>query len=215
VTVRLIEPPATPPPPPDPVPDKPVEAAPVVHDAPRPRPRPPRAPAIAAAPREPPPQDPTAVATPEPPAFGISMESTSAQGRGPALPVGSPGGGPPARGSGSGSGSGTPGTGPRAAIADFEATVLPVPQGSCFGTYTDEARAAGIEGTVVLDLVVGDDGRAKDIQVVAGLPQGLTQAAVSALRRCRFSPGERAGLAVPVKIRGFKIHFVLESSNGP
>jgi hypothetical protein len=45
--------------------------------------------------------------------------------------------------------------------------------------------------------------------VVSGLTHGLTEAAITALRECRFSPGKKSGEAVPVRVRGFKIRFVL------
>jgi hypothetical protein len=38
--------------------------------------------------------------------------------------------------------------------------------------------------------------RARDIEVVA-------------LRACRFTPGEKGGQQVPVRVRGFKIRFLL------
>ena len=63
---------------------------------------------------------------------------------------------------------------------------------------------------MVLDLVVGADGRAKNIKVVAGLGHGLNEAAVAALKACRFTPGERSGVPVPVRIREFKIRFFLD-----
>jgi TonB family protein len=88
---------------------------------------------------------------------------------------------------------------------------MPLPRGRCAGQYTDEARSAAIEGVVVLDLVVDDRGRARDVSVVAGLPHGLTEAAVAALASCTFTPGERDGQPVAVRIRGFKIRFVLDS----
>ena len=87
---------------------------------------------------------------------------------------------------------------------------MPLPRGRCAGAYTDAAREAGVEGVVVLDLVVDEQGRAREITVVEKLPHGLTEAAVAALRACRFDPGERAGVAVPVRVRGFKIRFVLD-----
>jgi TonB family protein len=87
---------------------------------------------------------------------------------------------------------------------------MPLPRGRCSGTYTEAAREAGIEGAVVLDLVVDEHGRARDITVVEGLPHGLTEAAIAALRACQFDPGERSGAAVPVRVRGFKIRFLLE-----
>ena len=32
---------------------------------------------------------------------------------------------------------------------------------------------------------------------------------IAALRSCQFTPGEKGGVAVPVRVRGFKIRFVL------
>jgi len=62
---------------------------------------------------------------------------------------------------------------------------------------------------VVLDLVVGADGRAREIHVVQGLGHGLSEAAVAALVGCRFKPGVREGKPVAVRVRGFKIRLVL------
>jgi periplasmic protein TonB len=143
------------------------------------------------------------------PTFGISMESTSEKGAGPAMPVGNtlqvkptkPAAAPAA-------------VKPLAAPAlAYEVTKMPLPKGQCRGEYSDEARSAGIEGTVVLDVVVGEDGAPRDIKVVQGLGHGLTEAAVAALRRCRFTPGERDGKPVPVRLRTFKIRFVLQGGD--
>jgi TonB family protein len=87
---------------------------------------------------------------------------------------------------------------------------MPLPEGRCAGRYTDEARQAAIEGTVVLDIIVDENGRVRDIHVVSGLPHGLTQAAITALKECRFSPGEKDGTRVPVRVPGFKIRFLLD-----
>lgn len=149
-----------------------------------------------------------AVVAPEataPPVFGVTMESTSQGGTGPALPVGNTTTPQPTQGA--------PTTRPAAApVAAFEVTKMPLPQGRCSGTYTEEARAAGIEGVVVLDLVVDEAGRARDIKVVSGLEHGLTEAAIAALKKCQFSPGEKGGEKVPVRVRGFKIRFVLQDA---
>jgi TonB family protein len=90
---------------------------------------------------------------------------------------------------------------------------MPLPLGRCAGKYTEEAKAAAVEGVVVLDIVVGEDGRARDIKVTSGLPHGLTEAALDAVRACKFSPGEKNGAAVPVRIREFKIRFVLQTDD--
>ena len=143
----------------------------------------------------------------EPPRFGVSMASVSQAGNGPAMPVGSP------AGSGSGGGRG-PIAGPGVAhpVAAVDVTRMPLPQGSCAGKYTDEARAAAIEGVVVLDLVVDAEGRARDIVVVEALSHGLTDAALRALAACRFTPGERSGVAVAVRVRSFKVSFRLQDA---
>lgn len=146
-----------------------------------------------------------AVVAPEataPPVFGVTMESTSQGGSGPVMPVGNTTTPQPTQG--------PPTTKPAAApVAAFEVTKMPLPRGRCSGKYTEEARAAALEGTVVLDLVVDETGRARDIKVVSGLDHGLTEAAITALKECQFSPGEKGGEKVPVRVRGFKIRFVM------
>ena len=146
-------------------------------------------------------------ATPARPRFGASMSSSSQASPGPATPVGDtarpvadPGSGGPA-----GRGDGEP-------VAAALVTRMPLPRGRCAGRYTDAARAAAVEGTVVLDLVVDAQGKAREITVREGLPHGLSEAAVAALRACPFTPGERAGQPVPVRVRGFKIRFVLQEA---
>ncbi len=57
---------------------------------------------------------------------------------------------------------------------------------------------------------VDEHGRARDITVVEGLSHGLTEAAIAALQACTFTPGEKDGQPVPVRIRGFKIRFLME-----
>lgn len=208
IEIRVVEPPRhtpepepPPQPPPVPTPEPPPEVA------PRPRPRQP--------PRQPAPAEPTPTETPAEPAlnpnattsaagsgpvFGVTMESTS-QGGTTNVPVGNTAAAtPPAT---------APAGGAPAAAAAHEVTKMPLPQGRCSGAYTAAARTAGIEGVVVLDLVVDETGKPRDIKVVEGLEHGLTEAAVAAVRACRFTPGEREGAPVAVRVRGFKIRFVL------
>ncbi len=90
-----------------------------------------------------------------------------------------------------------------------EVSKLPTVRGECRGQYTEAAREAAIEGTVMLRLVVGPDGATRDIKVVRGLGHGLDAAAVAALERCRFDPGMRDGEAVAVRIP-FKVQFRLD-----
>jgi len=169
------------------------------------------APTVAPVAKDTPPPDHPAVTTDttETPTFGVSMESTSQAGGGPSMPVGSPGGPPEGHGGGA---TDTKGKGEGVApVPAYEVTKMPLPHGRCTGKYTDEAKVAAIEGTVVLDIVVGADGRVRDVHVVSGLPHGLTEAAIAAIKACTFSPGQKGDTAVPVRIREFKVRFGLES----
>ena len=199
VSVRVLEPepPKEPEKPPEPKPLEPKTA-----DIPKTRPV--HAPLVAPVARDAPPPDHPAVEVSdsnEAPVFGVNLESTSQQG-GTAVSVGNTLA--PSAGSASTAAKALP-----PPVAAFEATKLPLPQGRCFGKYTDEARAAGLEGTVVLDLTVDEKGHARDISIVQGLGQGLSDAAKRALHECQFTPGEKDGKPVAVRIRGFKIEFVL------
>jgi len=54
--------------------------------------------------------------------------------------------------------------------------------------YSLDARKKKINGTVVLSLTVGVDGRAHDIKVEKGLGYGLDEKAVEAVSRWKFEP---------------------------
>src|SRR5262249_48244212 len=49
--------------------------------------------------------------------------------------------------------------------------------------YTQEARDKKIEGVVVLSVVFGADAQLRDIEVVKGLPYGLTEKALEAAKK--------------------------------
>jgi TonB family protein len=66
--------------------------------------------------------------------------------------------------------------------------------------YSEEARKAKYQGTVVLWLVVGPDGRAHDIRVQSSLGMGLDEKAIEAIRQWRFEPGRKAGVPVAVQV---------------
>jgi TonB family protein len=55
-------------------------------------------------------------------------------------------------------------------------------------SYTDAARNAEIEGTVVLRVVFAADGKVTNIRVVVGLPKGLTERSIEAARKIKFVP---------------------------
>ena len=64
--------------------------------------------------------------------------------------------------------------------------------------YTEEARRRGVSGDVVLEIVVRSDGSVGEVKVLQGLPGGLNERAIDAVRQWRFSPARRFGTPVDV-----------------
>jgi TonB family protein len=67
-------------------------------------------------------------------------------------------------------------------------------------SYSKEARADKIEGIVVLYLIVGVDGKPRDIRVARSIGHGLDEKAIEAVRKWRFAPSTDNGTPVPVAI---------------
>jgi len=64
--------------------------------------------------------------------------------------------------------------------------------------YTEDARARGVTGDVVLEIVIRSDGSVGDVKVLRGLGSGLDERAVTAVRNWKFSPARRLGTPVDV-----------------
>jgi periplasmic protein TonB len=72
--------------------------------------------------------------------------------------------------------------------------------------YSDAAVKAKYQGTVVLMVVIGPDGRAFDIHVSKGLGLGLDEKAIEAVRNWRFKPaygpnGKPAAVSAPIEVQ--------------
>ena len=126
--------------------------------------------------------------------------------------------GPPSNGTGSGSGIGSgsgggigsgrgPGAGPgsgggigggvyRVGGGVSAPRILYAPDPS----YSEDARKAKYQGTVVLWTVIGPDGRPRDIKIARSLGMGLDEKAIEALRQWKFEPALKDGRPVPVQI---------------
>ena len=83
-----------------------------------------------------------------------------------------------------------------AAAGDYEAVEespalihLPRPD------YPQIARVAGVEGVVLLQLLIGEDGRVEDVRILDG-PEMLREAAVTAAKQGRFRPAQNQGRPV-------------------
>jgi TonB family protein len=66
--------------------------------------------------------------------------------------------------------------------------------------YTEEGRRRGVEGDVVMEVVVRADGTIGNVRVIQGLGSGLDQRAIDAVRQWRFFPARRLGAAVDVMV---------------
>ena len=67
--------------------------------------------------------------------------------------------------------------------------------------YTEKARREQITGTVVLRGVFSASGSVVNIEVLSGLPHGLTENAVEAARKIKFHPAVKDGKRVATKIQ--------------
>jgi TonB family protein len=68
--------------------------------------------------------------------------------------------------------------------------------------YSSDARKAGLQGTVLVSLIVGTDGIPQNVKVLRGLGLGLDQKAVEAVQGWKFQPAAKAGeaIAVPAQV---------------
>jgi protein TonB len=87
---------------------------------------------------------------------------------------------------------------PTIVTADFE-IAAPEIEDRVEPHYTEPARHAGIEGVVIVELVIDVDGAVESVKVHRGLPLGLTQNAVDAVRQWRFAPSTYNGHPVAVR----------------
>jgi len=68
--------------------------------------------------------------------------------------------------------------------------------------YTQAAKDARIQGTVIMDAVVLDDGTVGEVKVTRSLDavHGLDEAAVNATKQWQFKPGTKDGKPVAVRV---------------
>jgi periplasmic protein TonB len=74
--------------------------------------------------------------------------------------------------------------------------------------YSEEARKAKFQGTVLLFVIVDEHGNPRDIKVIRPLGLGLDQKAVEAVEKWKFSPGKKDGKPVPVQAQ-IEVNFRL------
>jgi TonB family protein len=99
-------------------------------------------------------------------------------------------------GGGAGALGGTPGGGNSGPV-DTQPVLLNRPRPN----YTEEARKNKIQGSVLVEVVIGTDGAVKQVRVIRGLPDGLTENAIQAAYQLRFRPAMRNGQPVQFRKR--------------
>jgi TonB family protein len=77
--------------------------------------------------------------------------------------------------------------------------------------YTDQARAAKLNGICILSLIVSGDGVPQDIKVTRSLGMGLDEEAIKAVSQYRFNPAMYQGQPVSVQVN-IEVNFQLYQS---
>jgi protein TonB len=64
--------------------------------------------------------------------------------------------------------------------------------------YTEEARQGRVQGVVLLQAVIDAEGNVTNIDLIKGLPLGLSESAMKTVKEWKFEPARRDGVPVPV-----------------
>src|SRR5215831_6720042 len=84
--------------------------------------------------------------------------------------------------------------------------------------YTEPARAAKVQGTVVLEAIISEDGIPHVMKVVQSAGYGLDESATKALEKWQFHPALKEGKPVKVLLNvdvNFNIAGVKSASTAP
>lgn len=79
--------------------------------------------------------------------------------------------------------------------------------------YPAKAKEDGIEGVVILDILIGEDGKVKATKVLRSIP-ALNQAAIDAVKQWEFTPTVVGGKAVPLGLT-ITVNFVGHATAAP
>lgn len=76
--------------------------------------------------------------------------------------------------------------------------------------YPNNAKVAGIEGLVIIQFVVNEEGRVENPHVIRGIGGGCDEEAIRVIKQARFKPGKQRGQAVRVQY-SVPVFFKLKS----
>jgi periplasmic protein TonB len=161
--------------------------------------------------------DPSIIAPPDVPLPQVAMNNYGdplaklgplANGPGSGAGIGSGGGGGVGSGTGAGFGPGSGGGFGGGAFKVGGGVSAPQLLYKVEPEYSEEARKAKYQGTVVLNVIVDASGRAVNSQVIRSLGLGLDEKAIEAVRKWKFKPGYKDGKPVAV-IAQIEVNFRL------
>lgn len=75
--------------------------------------------------------------------------------------------------------------------------------------YTEIARKARIQGVVIVQAIIDKDGSVQNVKLLKGLPMGLDQAAIDAIKKWKFQPATLNGKPVTVYYN-LTVNFTLQ-----
>ena len=67
--------------------------------------------------------------------------------------------------------------------------------------YTDDAFEKAVSGQVILSAVFSAEGKVKEINVIKGLPDGLTESAIQAAKKINFAPAIKSTKPISINVR--------------
>lgn len=76
--------------------------------------------------------------------------------------------------------------------------------------YPERARRAGIEGRVIVQFIVNEDGTVENLRVIRGIGGGCDEEALKAVSQAKFRPGRQRGEPVRVQY-SLPVIFKLQS----
>ncbi len=80
--------------------------------------------------------------------------------------------------------------------------------------YSEQARTARLQGSVMFRLIVDENGLPRDLEITRPIGLGLDEKATEALSKWKFSPGMKDGQPVPVSIQ-VEMNFRLVDRKSP